>query len=168
MGLIFLDGSFSRLSRLEWGLIFLDEPFSSLSRLGWGLIFFDESFSSLSRLGWGLTFRLGFWIRKGSGNLRKGLDKKVKSSQDSDEVWFFWWVIFTSLETRMRSDFLMSHFHVSRDSDEVWHPVFGFLNSTGFRKLKERTWQEGQVFSRLGWGLTSRFRFSEFDRIQET
>jgi hypothetical protein len=50
----------------------------------------------------------------------------------------------------VRSVFFMSHFQVSRDLDEAWHPVFGFLKSKGFRKLMKRTWQEGQVFSRLG------------------
>ena len=86
------------------------------------------------------------------------------------ETWmrsdFFWEVIFKSLETWvrsvffhesfswetwMRSDFYHKSSQVSRDLDEAWHPVFGFLKSKGFRKLKKRTWQEGQVFSRLGF-----------------
>ena len=77
---------------------------------------------------------------------------------------------FKSQKTWMRSDFCLSHFQVlktwmshfkfsrlgwvisssqdldesfqvSKDLDEAWHPVFGFLNSKGFRKLEERTSQ---------------------------
>jgi hypothetical protein len=94
---------------------------------------FNESFSSLSRIG-GVIFKslktwmrsdipyLVFWIRKDSGNLRKGLDKKVKSPQDLDELLLLFYChlrklsvvhsngrnepkisIFKSLKTWMRS-----------------------------------------------------------------
>jgi hypothetical protein len=68
-----------------------------------------------------------------------------KSFSSLSRIGWVQWVIFKSLKN------WRSHFQVTQDLDEVWHPVFGFLNSKGFRKLKERTWQEGQVSSRLGW-----------------
>jgi len=65
-----------------------------------------------------------FLIFKDPGNLRKGLDKKVKSSQDLDESFStlsrLGWVIFDSLKT------WMSHFQLSQDLDEVWHPFLVF------------------------------------------
>ena len=93
-----------------------------------GIAIPDVELSSFDR------FIFCFLIFKDPGNLRKGLDKKDKSSQDLDEsfstIYRLGWVIFNSLKTRM------SHFQISQDLDEsfsslqdldeVWHPVFGF------------------------------------------
>ena len=139
---------------------------SSLSRLGWVSSFWWVIFKFLKywishfqvSLGWGLIFG---WV----------IFKSLKTWMVMFKSPKFGWVIFKSLKDWMRSAFLMSHFQVSqdldghfqvsqvwinhfqvsRDLDEAWHPVFGFQNSKGFRKLKKRTWQESQVFWRLGW-----------------
>jgi hypothetical protein len=82
-----------------------------------------------------------FLIFKDPGNLRKGLDKKVKSSQDLDESFStlsrLGWVIFNSLQT------WMSHFQKSSRLGWGLTSLFGFLNSKGFRKLKENTELKG-------------------------
>ena len=131
-----LDESISSLSRLGWGLIFCDESFSSLSRLGGGLIFLDESFSSLSRLGWGLTSRFGFLNSKG---FRKLKERTWHEGQGFSRLG--WSLIF-----------FMSHFHVSQDLDEVWHPVLGFWirkNSGNLRKGLDKKVKASQDLDEL-------------------
>jgi len=114
-----------------------------------------------------------FLIFKDPGNLRKGLDKKDKSSQDLDEsfstIYRLGWVMFNSLKTRM------SHFQISQALDESFSSLqdldesFSTLSRLGwviFNSLKTRM-SHFQVFKT--WMRSDiPFLVSEFERIRET
>ena len=97
---------------------------------------------------------LGFWIRKDSGNSRKGLDKNVKASQDSDEVWhpvFGFWIRKDSGNLRKGLD---KKVKASQDSDELLlfychSRKLSVVHSNGRNEPKRSI----SRLERLGWGL---------------